>query len=136
MPEAEKLASEKNSDLILITEKANPPVAKLGNYKKFLYQQEKSKKQQKKIKSELKEIRISFVEAEGDIKRKAKQAKEFLDEGNPVKIKLILRGRQKLHPDFAHQKLEKFMSMIDASYKFIQEIKREPNFLSAVIAKK
>jgi translation initiation factor IF-3 len=137
LAEAEKIAREKNLDLILITENVAPAVVRLGDYKKFIYQQERAKKQQKKHKQELKEIRISFVEAEGDLLRKAKQIREFLvAEENPVKIKLTLKGRQKLHLDFAREKLEKFLSMIEVPYKFIQEIKKEPNFLSTTIIKK
>ncbi|MEK7673858.1 MAG: translation initiation factor IF-3 [Patescibacteria group bacterium] len=136
LAEAEKIATEKNFDLILVTENSDPPVAKLGDFRKFLYQLEKEKKHQKKHRVELKEIRISFVEGEGDMERKAKHGVEFLEDGNPVKIRLSLRGRQKLHIDFAKDKLEKFLAMIEMPYKFIQEIKKEPNFLSVTIAKK
>jgi len=70
-----KIAEERNTGLILISEKANPPVVRLGDYYKYLYKLKKQSKKEKK--SELKEIRVSFQEAEGDLIRKAKQIEEF-----------------------------------------------------------
>lgn len=133
LAEAINLANDKRLDLILVTERADPPVVKLGNYHKAKYETEKAAK--KKPRQELKEIQISFVEGEGDMIRKAKQASAFLEEGNSVHIRLRLRGRQKAHPDFAKEKLQKFLEKIEVTYKFMQEPRQEPNGFSTSIVK-
>lgn len=134
--EAETTAQAESQDLILITEKAQPPVVKLGDYRKSIYQHKKEQKEKKKPKQEWKEVRISFVEAEGDMLRKAKQISEFLTEGSCVQIRLMLKGRQKLHFEFAREKFVKFLGLVEEPYKFIQAIKKEPNFLWATIGKR
>ena len=128
---AEKIAEEKNLDLILVSEKADPPVVKLGDYKKYIYQKEK--KEKKKKVSEIKEIRISFQEALNDLERKAKQASEFLGEGNQVRIRMILKGRQNLHIDLAKEKIENFLSLISTQFQKVGDIKKTGNNLILII---
>lgn len=132
--EAKKIAEDKNLDLILVSEKADPPVLKLGDYKKFLY--EKEKKEKKKKISEIKEIRISFQEAINDLKRKAKQIEEFLEEGDQVRIRMILKGRQNLHVDLAKEKFENFLSLIENKFEKVDEIKKVGNNLVLIIKRK
>ncbi|MGC8981899.1 MAG: translation initiation factor IF-3 [Minisyncoccia bacterium] len=128
---AMKIADEKNLDLILVSEKAEPPVVKIGDYKKYIYQKEK--KEKKKKVSEIKEIRISFQEAKNDLERKAKQVSEFLEEGNQVRIRMILRGRQNLHIDLAKEKLENFLSLISYPLQRVDDIKKTGNNLILII---
>ncbi|MCS7184025.1 MAG: translation initiation factor IF-3 [Patescibacteria group bacterium] len=134
LEEAKKIAEKKKTGLILISEKAIPPVLKLGDYQKYLYNLKK--KQKEKSTSEIKEIRISFQEAEGDLKRKAKQAEEFLKEGNQIRIRMLLKGRQILHLDFAQEKMNKFLSLIEVPVKIISSIKQSGNNLIIIISKK
>ena len=98
--EARDLARSLGLDLILINEAGDPPVAKIEDYKKFLYIQEKADKIKKKNaqKSELKEIQLSATIADNDLATKSKKAQEFLQEGNKVKCSLMLKGRQKSMP--------------------------------------
>jgi translation initiation factor IF-3 len=94
--EASKLAEQHGKDLILISENANPPVVKIEDYGKFLYEIEKREKESRKNqkKSETKEISLSANIADHDLSVKSKKAIEFLEEGNKVKLSLLLKGRQ------------------------------------------
>jgi translation initiation factor IF-3 len=129
-----EIAEKNNTGLILISDKVDPPVVKLGDYQKYLYQLKR--KQKKEGGAELKEIRISFQEAEGDLKRKAKQIEEFLQEGHQVRIRMILKGRQLLHVDLAEEKIKKFLEMIEIPIKLTSEIKKQGNNLIVNISKK
>lgn len=132
--EAKKIAEDKKTGLILVSEKASPPVLKLGDYFKYVYNLKK--KQKEKNVSEIKEIRISFQEAEGDLKRKAKQAEEFLKDGDQVRIRMILKGRQMLHLNLAEEKMNQFISFIEIPIKIISTIKKTGNNLFVIISKK
>ena len=135
LTEAEKIAQEKGFDLILINSQQSPIVVKLGNYGAYLYQKEKKERKAKKEQKEAKEIRISFREALYDIKRKAEMAKEFLNKGHQVQIKLILKGRERNFPDLAEEKLNNFLNLLSeiTSYKISQPIKKTPNFLLIIL---
>ena len=134
LKEAIEIAEKNNTGLILISDKVDPPVVKLGDYQKYLYQLKR--KQKKEGGAELKEIRISFQEAEGDLKRKARQIEEFLQEGHQVRIRMILKGRQLLHVDLAEEKIKKFLEMIEIPIKLTSEIKKQGNNLIVNISKK
>lgn len=131
---AQKIAEDKNLGLILVSEKADPPVIKLGDYHKYLYSLKK--KQKEKNISEIKEVRISFQEAEGDLKRKAKQVEEFLQQGDQARIRMILKGRQILHLDLAKEKMNQFLQYLDLPVKIINPIKQAGNNLIMIISKK
>lgn len=98
--EAYKMAEAEGLDLILISENANPPVVKIEDYQKFLYDIEKAEKEKKKnsTKTEMKEIQLSPNIAENDLLTKAKKAKEFLEDQDKVKCVITLKGRQKAMP--------------------------------------
>lgn len=129
-----KVAEERKSGLILISEKANPPVVKLGDYFKYIYQLKKQTKKEKK--SEVKEIRISFQEGDTDLQRKARQIENFLKKGHQVRVRMILRGRQIIHLDLAKEKINKILESIEFPFKLINEIKQQGNNLFVLISKK
>ncbi len=112
--EASKIAQEQGKDLILISETANPPVVKIEDYQKFLYNLEKSEKEKKKntIKTETKEIQLSCTIAINDLNTKSKKAYEFLEEGNKVKCVVQLKGRQKAMPEQGELVLLRFAESI------------------------
>ena len=89
--EALKLADELGLDLVLIAPDGKPPVAKIMDYGKFRYQQEKKKKEAKKNQKVIviKEIKLSVKIAENDVNYKVKHAREFLEEGNHVKFRVF-----------------------------------------------
>jgi len=95
------MAQDAGLDLVLISEKADPPVAKILDYKKFLYDQ---KKKQKEIKSKaqkvvVKEIRFGPNTDEHDFEFKRKHAIKFLEEGSKLKAYVFFKGRSILFKD-------------------------------------
>lgn len=93
--DALRMAEEKGVDLVEISPNANPPVCRLIEYSKFLYQQKKKAKEMKakQVKVELKEIRFGPQTAEADYNFKLKHAVEFLKDGNKVKAYVFFKGR-------------------------------------------
>lgn len=134
------LAKEKDLDLVAVSPKAEPPVAKFINYSSFKYQQEKASRKQKALQKEveLKEIRLSPRIGKHDLEIRAKQAEKFLNRGDKVGILVILKGREKAHPDLARELIENFVKSIGQTIAITmeQEIKRQGANFSAIIAKK
>lgn len=93
--EALRLAEDKGVDLVEISPNAQPPVCRLIDYSKFLYQQKKKSKElkAKQVKVEVKEIRFGPQTGEADYAFKLKHAKEFLTEGNKVRAYVFFKGR-------------------------------------------
>jgi len=133
--QALSLAYERNLDLVEITEKVSPPVAKIMNFGKFLYQQKRAVKKERKRK-ELKIIRIGFKEGEKDLETKAKKIDGFLKEGEKVRIEIRLRGRERNFFDLGQKKLLSFLEKISQEYRIIQEVRRAPTGWNLVIDKK
>lgn len=139
LEEAIQLAKDKNLDLIQVTEKVDPPVAKIGDYGKYLYQIEKKERSGKKqITSELKEVRLTYNMSPHDIETRAINAEKFLKKGDRVRVTLPLRGRQKALEGYAREKVAKFLELMREriEIKLERELKREPRGLSTIIAKK
>ena len=89
------IARQQGVDLVEISPNAQPPVCRIIDYSKFLYQQKKKAKEmkQKQVKVEVKEIRFGPQTDEHDYNFKLKHAKEFLEEGNKVRAYVFFRGR-------------------------------------------
>ncbi len=133
--EALRLAQDKGLDLVEISPSAQPPVCKILDFGKFLYQlekeEQKAKKAQKKI--EVKGVRIKIGTQEHDFNLKVNQAKKFLSEGHKVKIDLILRGREKAHKGLAKENLQKFIQNL-GQVKLENEISSSPFGLSVIVS--
>lgn len=126
--EALKLINpEEGLDLIEIAPNANPPVAKLMNYDKWRYEEEKKAKKeaffQKSKSSSLKRIQISPRMAKNDLMIKLKQLENFLNENHIVEIQMQLKGREKANKEWANQKLNEFLNMISIKYKMLSSPK-------------
>jgi len=139
--EALKLAQEKGLDLIEVAPMAKPPVARIIDYGKYLYREEKEEKKQraKQRQDTLKIIRINLNTGLNDMKVKAGKADEFLSYGLRVQVELVLKGRAKYHKTFAdlgHQKIENFLKMFNTPIKIISELKKQPRGFNIIIAKK
>lgn len=95
LSQALKLAEELEQDLVEISPNADPPVCRIVDYKKFLYEQKKKKKEQKanQTKSEVKEIRFGPNTDEHDFEFKYKHAENFLKEGHKVRAYVFFKGR-------------------------------------------
>lgn len=123
--EALKIAYDKELDLVEISPTANPPVCKVVDYKKFLYEQ---KKKQKEIKSKaakviVKEIRLSPNIDEHDFNFKLKHAIKFLDEGAKVKIDVFFKGRSILYKEQGEITLLKFADALN-EYGKVEQLPR------------
>ena len=94
--QAKYLASQYELDLVLINVNASPPIAKILDYNKFRYQQEKQARGTSKKVSQLKEVRLSYRIDPHDLATKANQARKFLEDGHLVRVFIKLRGRRKL----------------------------------------
>lgn len=113
--EASKIAESEGLDLILINESQNPPIVKIEDYKRFLYNIEKAEKEKKKnsVKSIIKEIQLSPEISDNDLNTKVKKSIEFLKEGNKIKCVLQLKGRQKANPERGELTMLKYISHLD-----------------------
>ncbi len=137
--EAARMAIDRQLDLIQVTEKVDPPVCRLGDYGKYLYQEEKKEKSAHKHKSgELKGIRLTFNISEHDLKTRINQAEKFLKKGCRVRAELPLRGREKALQSFAREKIEKFLTDLNnlIPIKIEREVKREPRGFTVILVKK
>jgi translation initiation factor IF-3 len=134
------MARERELDLVAVSPKAEPPVAKFINFSSFKYQQEKASRKQKAQQKEveLKEIRLSPRIGKHDLEIRVKQAEKFLNRGDKISVLVILRGREKAHPELARELIESFVNSINqiVETKLEQEIKRQGANFSAIIAKK
>jgi len=107
-------ARQANLDLILVAEKAKPPVAKIIDFNKFKYQeQQKLKEGKKKDKSQdQKEIRFTPFIAQGDFKTRIDRSKEFLNDGHKVKMTVKFTGRQITRKEFGFELLKKAVKQL------------------------
>ncbi len=107
--QALKLAQEKGADLILVAEKADPPVAKIIDFSKFKYQQSKKTRSgiTKTKATNVKEVRFTPFIAENDFQTRIERAREFLESGHPVKLVVKFVGRQITRKEFGIKQLEK-----------------------------
>jgi len=132
------LAKSKGLDLIQVTEKVEPPVCRIANHGKYLYQQQKKEKKMAKPKGGgLKEIRLTFNISPHDMGVRANQAKKFLDDGDKVKINMSLRGREKAMGGFATEKVKLFLENLNSliPIKTERELKREPRGFTMIVSK-
>lgn len=132
------LAKERGLDLIQVTEKVEPPVCKLADYGKYLYQQGKKERQKKQQGGGLKEVRLTFNISLHDMETRANQAEKFLLKGDRVRVALRLRGREKALKNFAREKAEKFIDMLNNKLpvKVERSLQEEPRGLAILITKK
>jgi translation initiation factor IF-3 len=132
------LAEEKGLDLIEISDKSVPPIAKIMDYGKFQYEQSKKLKEAKsKVhKTETKSIQVKIATGENDLELKAKKASEWLAEGHRVKVELYLVGRSKYtDDDFKKGRLDRVLNLISGDYKVAEPLKRSPRGVMITLEK-
>lgn len=113
--EALRVAEEAGVDLVEISPNANPPVAKVVDWGKFQYQ--KMKEQQKNRRNnkttELKQMRFGLKIGANDLEIKLRKIRNFLSEGNKVKILIFFRGREMAHRELGYGLIDKVMSQLE-----------------------
>ncbi|MFH1833210.1 MAG: translation initiation factor IF-3 [Candidatus Levyibacteriota bacterium] len=124
--DALKKARDLNLDLVEVAPMAKPPVAKIIDFKKFLYQQAKKKKEEKKKNkvSETKEIRLGPFMNDHDLQVMIRRGKEFLEDGDKVRLVVKFFGRQIAHPEFGKNVLDKVVTSLSE----ISKLERDPHF--------
>lgn len=112
--QAQKLADERNLDLVKIAPQAKPPVCKLMDYGKYRFEQSKRDKEARKNQKviDIKGIRLSATIDHHDIEVKAKAAKRFFDDGDKVKVSIRFRGRQATHSEIGMDVMREFYEMV------------------------
>ena len=136
--EALALAREQGLDLVEVAPTANPPVVKILDYGKFKFENEKkvrdSKKKQKLLK--LKEIRMQPKIDDHDLDFKSKHVREFLAEGNKVKVTVRFRGRELAHTELGLVVLKDVLARIEGDYVMDKNPAMEGRFMSMVLSPK
>ncbi len=136
LSEAIAKAQEYGLDLIEISPNAVPPVAKIMEYGKFQYEQEK-KRREIKAKShttETKSVQVKIGTGENDMRLKADKAAAWLSDGHRVKVDLFLWGRYKyMEFNFLKERLERFLKLIPHEYKLAEPISKSPKGLATVL---
>ena len=114
--EAQLLANEQGVDLVEIAANANPPVVKIIDWGKYQYQkmkeEAKNRKKAREKQSELKQMKIGLKISDNDLNIKVRKMREFLDDGDRVKIMIIFRGREMAHKDLGQTLLDKILAEI------------------------
>lgn len=136
--EALSKAHEAGLDLIEISPNANPPVAKITDFGKFQYEENKKQKaaKAKAHTIEIKSLQIKIGTGEHDLELKAKKASEWLRDGQRIKIDLFLPGRSKyMDPKFLEERLQRLLAFITENYKIAEKPQKSPKGLTTIIEK-
>ena len=132
-------AKARGLDLIEISPTAKPPIGKIMDYGKYLYDEKKKTKsaRSRTQTTEVKSVQVKIGTGEHDLNLKAKRVSEWLAEGNRVKIDLFLVGRSKyMDFNFLKERLERILKLITVDYKIAQEAVKGPKGLTIYVEKK
>lgn len=134
--EANRLADERNLDLVKISPQATPPVCKFLDYGKYRFELIKKKKEAKKSQKiiEVKEIWLSATIDTHDLEVKAKQAIKFVGGGDKVRLSIRLKGRQMAHPEIAMEVMNEFLKLVEEHAMIEKPAKQEGRTIAMVIA--
>ncbi len=136
--EAQKLANEKNLDLVKIAPQAKPPVCKIMDYGKYKFDAAKKEKEARKKQKTIsvKEIRLSASIEKHDFETKMKNAQKFIKDGDKVKISVVFRGREMMHTEKGSELLQQALSLLDEFVTVEQKPKLEGRNMIIVVAPK
>jgi translation initiation factor IF-3 len=136
--EAMKLAREKGLDLVEISPTADPPVCKITDYGKYLYQANKKAHEQRKSSrgSQLKEVKFRPATAEHDYQVRKNQIIRFLGEGHKVRAMIFHRGREMAHQEVGRAKMNRLLMEIGDQGQIETMPRMEGNVLVALLAPK
>jgi translation initiation factor IF-3 len=134
--EALRIAQEKELDLVEVAPMAKPPVVKMIDYNKFLYQLEKKKREEKRKSkvSETKEIRLGPFMSDNDLQVMVNRGREFLEEGDKIRLVVKFRGRQITRTEFGRGIIRKAIESLADISKVDREPKMEGRQLVALLS--
>ncbi len=130
-------ARERDLDLVLVAPKAVPPVAKIIDFKKFLYQEAKKDKEARKgaKRSTSKEVKLSLFIASADLERLLSRGREFLAAGNQLRVNLMLKGREMGKRERAFELIKSFISEL-GEVNISKEPRLEGRVIRSVVSKR
>ncbi|MCF7944101.1 MAG: translation initiation factor IF-3 [Spirochaetia bacterium] len=139
LQKAKELSREAGMDLVEVAPNANPPVCKILDHGKFIYEQKKKIKEAKKNQTQikLKEIRMQPKIESHDLEFKTKHVGEFLDAGNKVKVTIRFRGREMAHTELGRDVLMKVLDKLDeqeVGYSLDRRPQMEGRFMSMILS--
>ncbi|MBN3946682.1 MAG: translation initiation factor IF-3 [Nostoc sp.] len=136
--EALQLAEEKQVDLVLISDKADPPVCRVMDYGKYKFEQEKKAREARKKQhtADVKEVKMRYKIEEHDYNVRVKQAERFLKDGDKVKATVMFRGREIQHSDLAEELLKRMATDLEPYGELQQAPKKEGRNMMMLISPK
>ena len=136
LPQALELAREADLDLVEVAPTAAPPVCRLLDYGKFKYEQAKKERESRRGQhaSVLREIRMRPKIDSHDLEMKARNAEKFLNGGDKVKVTVMFRGREMVHPEIGRAILEQVAEKLKDVSVIEKPASMEGRFLSAILA--
>ncbi|MFN5854777.1 MAG: translation initiation factor IF-3 [Pseudanabaenaceae cyanobacterium] len=136
--EALQMAELKELDLVLVSDKADPPVCRIMDYGKFKFEQEKKAREARKKQhtSDVKEVKMRYKIEEHDYRVRINHAERFLKEGDKVKATVMFRGREIQHADLAEHLLNRMAQDLEAVAEIQQAPKREGRNITMLMAPK
>ncbi len=136
--EAQRLAEERELDLVLVSDKADPPVCRIVDYGKFKFEQEKKAREARKKQhtSDVKEVKMRYKIDEHDYRVRINHAARFLKEGDKVKATVMFRGREIQHVDIAEDLLNRMAKDLVDVAEIQQPPKREGRNITMLMAPK
>jgi translation initiation factor IF-3 len=125
LEEAIRMARSRGYDLVEVAPNANPPVCKFINYDKYRYELAKKEKEarKKQVVMKIKEIRMTYNIDTHDLNVKKKKIREFLEDGDKVKVGIFIRGREMVHLDRA----EEILNEIAEEMKDVGYVEKKPS---------
>ncbi|AHJ28365.1 translation initiation factor IF-3 [Nodularia spumigena CS-584] len=136
--EALQLAEEKELDLVLLSDKADPPVCRIMDYGKYKFEQEKKAREARKKQhtADVKEVKMRYKIEEHDYNVRVKQAERFLKDGDKVKATVMFRGREIQHSDLAEHLLKRMAKDLEPLGELQQAPKKEGRNMMMLISPK
>ncbi|WP_088891608.1 translation initiation factor IF-3 [Leptolyngbya ohadii] len=136
--DALRLAEEKELDLVLVSDKADPPVCRIMDYGKFKFEQEKKAREARKKQhtSDVKEVKMRYKIEDHDYQVRVNQAEKFLKAGDKVKATIMFRGREIQHSDLAEELLKRMAKDLDGVAEVQQAPKREGRNMMMMLSPK
>ncbi|MEO1589894.1 MAG: translation initiation factor IF-3 [Cyanobacteria bacterium J06632_22] len=136
--EALPMAEEQELDLVLISDKADPPVCRIMDYGKYKFEQEKKAREARKKQhnADLKEVKMRYKIDDHDYNVRVNHARRFLKSGDKVKATVMFRGREIQHSDLAQRLLERMAKDLEEMGEVQQRPKREGRNMIMIMAPK
>lgn len=136
--EALQMAYEKELDLVLLSDKADPPVCRIMDYGKYKFEQEKKAKEARKKQhtSDVKEVKMRYKIEEHDYQVRISSAQRFLKDGDKVKATIMFKGREIQHADLAEELLKRMANDLKEVGEVQQMPKREGRNMTMLVAPK